>query len=84
MALANDQRSQLEALYAEMAPANLTPLWELLAGLVKPQKLGWVERIIRGGPSRVAIGFHEVRDRPLFPMYLAHRDRVVRLADAPA
>jgi gentisate 1,2-dioxygenase len=37
MALANDQRSQLEALYAEMAPANLTPLWELLAGLVKPQ-----------------------------------------------
>jgi hypothetical protein len=25
MALANDQRSQLEALYAEMAPANLTP-----------------------------------------------------------
>ena len=28
--------------------------------------------------------FHEVRDRPLFPMYFAHRDRVVRLADAPA
>jgi hypothetical protein len=55
-----------------------------VAGLVKPQKLGWVERIVRGGPSRVAIGFHEVRDRPMFPMYLAHRDRVVRLADAPA
>jgi hypothetical protein len=55
-----------------------------VAGLVKPQKLGWVETIIRGGPSRVAIGFHEVRDRPLFPMYLAHRDRVVPLADAPA
>ena len=55
-----------------------------VAGLVKPQKLGWVETIIRGGPSRVAIGFNEVRDRPLFPMYLAHRDRVVRLADAPA
>jgi len=55
-----------------------------VAGLVKPQKLGWVETIIRGGPSRVAIGFHEVRDRPLFPMYLAHRDRVVHLADAPA
>jgi hypothetical protein len=55
-----------------------------VAGLVKPQKLGWVETIIRGSPSRVAIGFHEVRDRPLFPMYLAHRDRVVPLADAPA
>ncbi|MGH7413230.1 MAG: hypothetical protein ACREKJ_03445 [Candidatus Rokuibacteriota bacterium] len=54
------------------------------AGLVKPQKVGWVETLIRGGHSRVTIGFHEVRDRPLFPMYLAHRDRVVPLADAPA
>jgi gentisate 1,2-dioxygenase len=32
--LVNDQRSQLEALYVEMAPANLTPLWESLARLV--------------------------------------------------
>lgn len=37
MALANDQRTQLEALYAEMAPANLTPLWESLANLVTPE-----------------------------------------------
>lgn len=54
------------------------------AGLVKPQKVGWAEALVRGGHSRVAIGFNEVRDRPLFPMYLAHRDRVVHLADAPA
>jgi hypothetical protein len=54
------------------------------AGLIKPQKVGWVETLVRGTHYRVAIGFHEVRDRPLFPMYLAHRDRVVRLADAPA
>ena len=54
------------------------------AGLIKPQKVGWVERLVRGTHYRVAIGFHEVRDRPLFPMYFAHRDRVVRLADAPA
>lgn len=37
MALANDQRTQLEALYAQMAPTNLTPLWELLAQLVPPR-----------------------------------------------
>jgi gentisate 1,2-dioxygenase len=37
MDLANDQRSQLEALYREMAPANLTPLWESLAELVRSQ-----------------------------------------------
>jgi hypothetical protein len=54
------------------------------AGLIKPQKVGWVERLVRGTHYRVAIGFHEVRDRPLFPMYFAHRDRVIHLADAPA
>ena len=54
------------------------------AGLIKPVKVGWAERLVRGSHYRVAIGFHEVRDRPLFPMYFAHRDRVVRLADAPA
>ena len=30
------------------------------------------------------MSYHEVRDRPLFAMYFANRDRVVRLADAPA
>ena len=54
------------------------------AGLIKPVKVGWAERLVRGTHYRVAVGFHEVRDRPLFPMYFAHRDRVVRLADAPA
>ncbi len=53
-------------------------------GLIKLQKVGWVENLVRGTHYRVAIGFHETRDRPLFPMYFAHRDRVVRLADAPA
>ncbi len=53
-------------------------------GLIKPVRVGWAERLVRGLHYRVAIGFHEVRDRPLFPMYFAHRDRVVRLADAPA
>jgi gentisate 1,2-dioxygenase len=36
MELANDQRSLLEALYAQMAPANLSPLWEHLNQLVPP------------------------------------------------
>jgi gentisate 1,2-dioxygenase len=33
----NDQRQQLERLYAEMEPECLTPLWEVLAALVTPQ-----------------------------------------------
>ena len=32
----NDQRSQLDALYAAMAPEGLTPLWEVLSALVPP------------------------------------------------
>jgi gentisate 1,2-dioxygenase len=35
--LPNDQGSQLQALYQEMAPAHLTPLWEQLSELVPPQ-----------------------------------------------
>jgi gentisate 1,2-dioxygenase len=37
MSFPNDQEAQLQALYAEMAPASLTPLWESLAELVRPQ-----------------------------------------------
>lgn len=33
----NDQRSQLEALYEQMAPESLTPLWEVLSALVLPK-----------------------------------------------
>ncbi|HYZ22994.1 MAG TPA: gentisate 1,2-dioxygenase [Rhodopila sp.] len=36
-ALRDDTRSQLEALYTEMAPHSLFPLWEVMKGLVTPQ-----------------------------------------------
>ncbi|MBJ7483781.1 gentisate 1,2-dioxygenase [Brevundimonas sp.] len=35
--LSNEQSSQLQALYDEMRPASLTPLWEVLASLVTPE-----------------------------------------------
>jgi gentisate 1,2-dioxygenase len=35
--LSNEQSGQLQALYDEMRPASLTPLWEVLASLVTPQ-----------------------------------------------
>jgi len=35
--LRNDQQSQLHALYDEMAPEQLTPLWEILSALVSPE-----------------------------------------------
>jgi hypothetical protein len=51
---------------------------------VKPQKATWAERLFLGERSRVTMSFNEVRDRPMFPLYFDNRDRVVRLADAPA
>jgi hypothetical protein len=53
-------------------------------GLVKPRPGTWVERLFLGGRYLATVSFNEVRERPLFPMYLHHRDRVVRLSDAPA
>jgi hypothetical protein len=53
-------------------------------GLVKPKAATWVERLFLGRRYLATVSFNEVRERPLFPMYLHHRDRVVRLSDAPA
>lgn len=55
-----------------------------VSGLIKPRKGTWAEELFVGGRYLFTMSFNEVRDRPLFPMYFAHRDRVVRLADAPA
>ena len=35
-ALSNDAATQLKALYAEMQPRSLYPLWEVLGALVTP------------------------------------------------
>ena len=35
--LSNDQQSQLNALYEQMEPEGLYPLWEKLSSLVLPQ-----------------------------------------------
>jgi len=52
--------------------------------LIKPRQATWLERAVLGQRYGLTISFNEVRDRPLFPMYFAHRDRALRLADAPA
>ena len=51
---------------------------------VRPKPATVVERWFLGDQWFFAMTFHEVRGRPLFRMYLAHRDRVVKLGDAPA
>ena len=64
--------------------ASLMNLKFKMNGLVKPRKTTWLERLVVGGQSTISISWNEMRDRPLFAMYFAHRDRVVPLADAPS
>ncbi|HET8578670.1 MAG TPA: hypothetical protein VFO18_16360 [Methylomirabilota bacterium] len=66
---------------------NRTWLMDLtlrMPGLVKPKKGTWLENLFVGDRHQISLTFNEVRDRPLFPMYFAHRERLVRLADAPS
>ena len=65
-------------------PGWLMNLRMKINGLIKPRKGTWAEELFVGGRYLFTISFDEVRDRPLFQMYFTHRDRVVRLADAPA
>ena len=52
--------------------------------LVKRQRATWIEETFRGRRNIVTLGFHDVRTRGIFPLYLEHRDRVVRLSEDPS
>lgn len=53
-------------------------------GLVKPKAASWLERVFAGPRHRIALAFNDVRGRAVFPLYVEHRDRVLRLSDDPA
>jgi hypothetical protein len=55
-----------------------------LRNAITPRKAGWFENVFWGERHLVSISFNDVRHQALFPMYLEHRDRVVRLADEPS
>jgi hypothetical protein len=57
---------------------------ELIAeGLIKPRQSTWIENVFRGPRFLFTLTYNDVRPRAVFPVYFEHRDRVVRLADAP-
>jgi hypothetical protein len=67
--------------------ANVTFMMSLRmrgGGVIKPRQVRWFEALFTGERHQFSLSFNEVRDRPLFPMYAEHRDRAIRLADAPA
>jgi hypothetical protein len=67
--------------------ANVTFIMSLRmrgGGVIKPRQVRWFETLFTGERHQFSLSFNEVRDRPIFPMYAEHRDRAIRLADAPA
>jgi len=52
--------------------------------IAKKKLASWAERWVLGERWLLALSYNEARGRPLFRMYLDHRDRALRLGDAPA
>jgi len=55
-----------------------------LTGLRRMKQATWLENTLWGERHVITLSFNDVRTRATFPMYLAHRDRVVHLADDPS
>ena len=55
-----------------------------LTGLRRQKQATWLENALWGERHVITLGFNDVRTRATFPMYLAHRDRVVHLSDDPS
>ena len=71
------------------APEAANRVWLMdlrmtLNGLLKPKRASWIEDLFWGPRHLISIGFNDVRPRAVFPIYLEHRDRVVRLAADPS
>src|SRR5499433_2844872 len=62
----------------------MTSLRMRVSGAIKPGQGRWFETLFTGERHLFTISYNEVRDRPIFPMYAEHRDRALRLAEAPA
>ena len=64
--------------------AWLVELRMRLTGLRRAKPATWLESFLWGERHVITLSFNDVRTRATFPMYLAHRDRVIRLADDPS
>ena len=55
-----------------------------LDGAIREIRASWLEQVFWGQRRMLSIGFNNVRQRPLYPVYFEHRDRVIQLADDPS
>ena len=52
--------------------------------ILKRERATWLDETFRGRRHLISLSFHEVRSRGMFPLYLEHRDRVVKLSEDPS
>lgn len=55
-----------------------------LDGVIRETRASWLEQVFWGHRHILSIGFYNVRQRPMYPVYFEHRDRVIKLADDPS
>jgi hypothetical protein len=53
-------------------------------GLIKSKPAPWLERVLWAPRHHLALGFGDVRQRAVFPLYFWNRDRVIDLSDDPS
>jgi len=63
---------------------RLVRLRMIVDDLIRRQPASWVQEALWGPRQRLSIGFDDVREQTIFPVYLENRKRVVRLADEPS
>jgi hypothetical protein len=63
---------------------RLVKLRMVVDGAIAPRPANWVEELVRGPRHLVSVSFHDVRPSALFPLYVEHRARAIRLAGEPS
>jgi hypothetical protein len=55
-----------------------------LERVIRPKPASWFEDLIRGSRHVVSLGFNDIRDPAIFPLYLENRARAIGLAREPS
>ena len=63
---------------------RLVKLRLVLDDAIRPRRATWIEDTFRGRRHVLSIGFNDVREQTLFPVYLENRARAIRLANEPS
>ena len=55
-----------------------------IEGVIHAKPANWLEELVRGPRHVISLGFNDVRDPAVFPLYLENRARAIALASEPS